>query len=85
MRKCLGCMESKPKDQLLRISFSEGKIGLDLNGTADGRGAYLCPDAGCFEKAEKKRAFNRAFRSGIDQESIQVTRREFSEYIRRCK
>ena len=27
-----------------------------------GRGAYTCPDAGCFEQAMRRRAFSRALR-----------------------
>jgi predicted RNA-binding protein YlxR (DUF448 family) len=53
-------MESKPKRQLIRITFSEGEVRPDMTGKANGRGAYLCKNAECFMKAKKKRAFARA-------------------------
>ncbi|MBR4439097.1 MAG: YlxR family protein, partial [Clostridia bacterium] len=48
LRKCIGCGESKPKKELLRVvSPKDGEVRLDLTGKADGRGAYICADAGC--------------------------------------
>ena len=44
LRHCLGCNESKPKKELVRVVRSpEGEISLDLVGKKPGRGAYLCP------------------------------------------
>ena len=42
MRRCAGCMESKPKQEMTRIAFYEGKLTVDLTGRALGRGVYLC-------------------------------------------
>jgi predicted RNA-binding protein YlxR (DUF448 family) len=60
MRRCIGCMESKPKRELIRITFSEDVLRPDMTGKADGRGAYLCGNTECFMKAKKIRAFSRA-------------------------
>lgn len=76
MRRCIGCMESKPKGELIRVAFYEGKISLDETGRARGRGAYLCRNPECFDKAEKRRAFNRAFRSDIDRRDIEALMEE---------
>lgn len=76
MRRCIGCMESKPKGELIRVAFYEGKISLDETGRARGRGAYLCRNPECFDKAEKRRAFNRAFRSDIDRGDIEALMEE---------
>ena len=54
MRKCVGCMESKPKKELIRIAGYEGQVALDPTGKAKGRGVYLCPNAECLAKAKKK-------------------------------
>ena len=59
MRKCIGCMESRPKKELVRIVSDGEKLILDLSGKANGRGAYLCADPKCLEKALKKNAFQR--------------------------
>ena len=62
MRQCLGCREMKPKKELCRIVRSpEGEISLDLRGKAPGRGAYICPDRNCLERARKSKALSRAF------------------------
>ena len=52
MRRCVGCMESKPKKELIRIAGYEGEVSLDPTGKAKGRGAYLCPNRQCLEKAK---------------------------------
>ena len=69
MRQCLGCREMKPKKELIRIVRSpEGEIRLDFKGRANGRGAYVCPDAGCLKKAVRAKALERAFSCQIPQE-----------------
>ena len=59
MRKCVGCMESKPKGELIRIAGYEGEVTVDMNGRAKGRGVYICPDEKCFKLAIKKKAIKR--------------------------
>lgn len=57
------------KKGLLRIVRSkEGEISLDLTGKKSGRGAYICKDVSCFEKAVKKKAFERSFKCKIPDE-----------------
>ena len=69
MRQCLGCREMKPKKELIRVVRSpEGEISLDFKGKANGRGAYICPDAACLHKAIKGRALERAFSMQIPAE-----------------
>lgn len=62
MRRCLGCMEMKPKIELVRVvKNKEGEVLLDLKGKAPGRGAYICKDEECFAKARKAKRFEREF------------------------
>ena len=69
MRQCLGCREMKPKRELIRVVRSpEGEISLDFKGKANGRGAYICPDAVCLNKAVKARALEKAFSMQIPAE-----------------
>ena len=69
MRKCLGCNEMKPKRELLRaVRSPAGAITLDLTGKAQGRGAYLCPNAECLRKARKKKSLERAFGCAVPAE-----------------
>ena len=69
MRQCLGCREMKPKRELIRVVRSpEGEISLDFKGKKPGRGAYLCPDPACLQRARKSRALERAFEVTVPAE-----------------
>ena len=69
MRQCLGCREMKPKQSLVRVVRSpEGNISLDTKGKASGRGAYVCRNGACLQKARKSKALERAFELEIPEE-----------------
>jgi len=69
LRKCLGCNEQKTKQELIRIVRNkEGEVSVDFHGKANGRGAYICPDIKCLEKAKKKKSLERAFKCQISDE-----------------
>ncbi|WP_036728786.1 RNase P modulator RnpM [Peptoniphilus mikwangii] len=70
MRKCIGCGENKPKKDLIRVvKNKENEIFLDKTGKKNGRGAYICFDMECLEKAIKTKALNRAFEVEINDET----------------
>ena len=57
MRQCTGCREMKPKRELIRVVKSpEGEIAIDFKGKNPGRGAYVCRNLDCLEKAAKQKA-----------------------------
>lgn len=59
-RMCTGCMEMKPKKELIRVVKSkEGDISIDLVGKKPGRGAYICKSSECLEKAFKTKRLER--------------------------
>lgn len=82
MRRCVGCMESKPKKDLVRIAFYEGQINIDPVGKAKGRGVYLCLDIECMEKAKRKRALQRSFETDISEEQMANIFKELEEYAK---
>lgn len=62
MRQCVGCRTMFPKKELIRVVRSpEGEISLDFRGKKPGRGAYVCPNLACLEKARKQRSLERNF------------------------
>ena len=62
LRRCIGCMEMKPKNELVRVvKNKEGEISLDLVGKAPGRGAYICRNKDCLVKAKKAKRLEREF------------------------
>lgn len=66
-RTCIGCNEIKPKKELIRIvKNKEGNIFIDKTGKANGRGAYLCDNIECLEKAIKTKKLERTFEMMID-------------------
>lgn len=65
-RQCVGCRIMKDKKALVRIvKTPEGEICVDATGKKSGRGAYICPNAECLQKARKSRALERAFEAAI--------------------
>ena len=69
MRTCIGCREQKQKRDLIRVvKNKDGEISIDKTGKANGRGAYLCNDKNCLEKAIKSKSLNRAFTTEISEE-----------------
>lgn len=81
MRRCIGCMESRPKKELVRIvTDKEGNVVLDGTGKAQGRGAYLCPSRECFDSAKKKKAISRNLEIQITEKQLEDLYREFEQY-----
>ena len=77
LRKCIGCNEMKDKRELVRIVRNkEGEISVDLTGKKPGRGAYICKNAACLEKAQKAKRLERAFSAKIEPEIYDAMRRE---------
>ena len=65
-RMCLGCQEMKPKKELIRIVKNQaGEISIDLTGKSQGRGAYICKNPECLEKAVKAKRFEKTFETKI--------------------
>ena len=83
MRRCVGCMESKPKKELIRIvAQGEGDLRIDATGKANGRGVYLCPKAECFAAARKKRAISRSLEMEISSQVLDRIFEELKQYER---
>lgn len=68
MRSCIGCREQKAKKDLIRIvKNKDSEVFVDRTGKANGRGAYLCDDINCLDKAIKTKALNRSFSMDINE------------------
>lgn len=74
-RTCIGCNEIKLKKDLIRIVKSkEGQISIDRTGKANGRGAYICDNIDCLEKAIKSKRLERSFETKIESEIYEKLR-----------
>lgn len=78
-RKCVGCNERKPKNELVRVLRTpEGEIGVDRTGKKSGRGAYLCRNAACFAKAVKAKRLQTALECEIPDNIIGAIEKELT-------
>lgn len=78
LRRCLGCFESKPKNELIRVVKSkEGEITLDKTGKKQGRGAYICYNKDCLEKVIKTKKLDKEFDTLISNDIYENLRRDF--------
>ncbi len=68
-RMCVGCREMRNKRDLIRVvKTPEGEITIDSKGKMNGRGAYLCPNEDCLQKAVKAKGLERAFKQKITED-----------------
>ena len=63
-----GIMMRGPEKQAIVVRSPEGVFSLDTTGRAPGRGAYLCKNTACLQKAKKTRRLEAAFSSAIEEE-----------------
>lgn len=76
-RTCVGCRAARPKTELRRIvKRADGSIAVDPSGKMDGRGAYVCPNPDCLEKAVKRKALDRALKAPVPPEAVERLRAE---------
>ena len=69
MRMCNGCMDMKPKKELIRVvKTNEEEVLVDLTGKKSGRGAYVCKSIECLEKAFKAKRLNKNLQTNISDD-----------------
>ncbi len=62
-RRCLGCGQVRPQKELLRVASVGGDTPIvDAAQRAPGRGAYVCYNDMCLQRARQRRAFERALK-----------------------
>ena len=82
LRRCVGCMESKPKKELIRLTLESGRPKIDPGGKSNGRGIYICRDMECLSKAGKRKSIERGLGAGaLTDEEKKLLREEFEKQI----
>ena len=67
-RTCIACRDKTAKRSLIRIVRTpEGEVMVDPTGRANGRGAYLCDDPACWQRALKSNALDFALKVTLDE------------------
>lgn len=78
LRQCIGCGEMKGKKEMMRvIKTPQGDICLDITGKKNGRGAYLCMQKECLQRARKNKGLERSFKMSIPEEVYITLDKEF--------
>ena len=68
-RTCIGCNTKKDKRAVIRIvKNKENEIEVDKTGKMQGRGAYICDNIDCLEKAIKSKRIEKIFDMKISEE-----------------
>ncbi len=76
-RICVGCKEAKEKRSMIRVvKDTEQMITLDETGRKNGRGAYICKNKDCLERALKTKGLERSLKVSIPEEVIASLREE---------
>jgi len=78
LRQCVGCGEMKSKKEMMRvIKTADDEIVLDKTGKKNGRGAYLCMNKECLERAVKQKGLERSLKTAIPEEVVESLKKEF--------
>ncbi len=81
MRRCVGCMTSFPKKDVVRFVNADGKVMIDPSGRMNGRGAYLCRSLECFDAAMKKKRLTYALKVSLTPDEAASLREEYAKEL----
>jgi predicted RNA-binding protein YlxR (DUF448 family) len=75
LRTCIACHQKRPKRELLRVvRQADGHLEVDARGKLPGRGAYLCPSKGCWDRALEQRKLARALKCEVEVGQVDALR-----------
>ncbi len=79
-RSCVACGRKAAKGELLRVVCTPaGAVAIDRTGRQNGRGAYLCRQAGCWEKALTRRSLERTLRRPVSDADVNLLKQNLIE------
>lgn len=74
-RTCVTCGRVRPKRELVRVVRTPGgEIRVDLTGKVSGRGAYVCPEPPCAERAVKEGRLRHALEVTVPETLVEELR-----------
>lgn len=75
IRTCIGCRAKRQKQDMIRIvKNKQNEIKPDFKQNLEGRGAYICKEESCFQKAEKNNSLRRALKTNIENKKYEELR-----------
>jgi predicted RNA-binding protein YlxR (DUF448 family) len=80
-RTCAGCRTTSSKREFVRVVRTpEGTVEVDESGRRNGRGAYLCAQASCWQAALQRDRLGRALRTTISTKDAEALRSYAERY-----
>lgn len=73
-RTCVVCRQKYNKRDLTRLVRTPDGLLVDQSGKQEGRGAYICDSAECYQKATSTTILNKALRMSLSDEDRQRLR-----------
>lgn len=84
IRTCVVCREKDAKRQYVRIVRTpEGNVEIDRTGKLNGRGAYLCSNYLCWERAASGTALDKALKTEVNPEVRTLIRHYADTHFRK--
>jgi hypothetical protein len=78
IRTCIACGKKSPKQDMVRfVRSSEGEVCIDQTGKLKGRGANLCGNKVCFDRAVKEGRLERALKVEVGEKCIEMLEEKF--------
>jgi predicted RNA-binding protein YlxR (DUF448 family) len=82
-RTCIACRSVRGKRELVRlVRNKEGSIEIDATGRKQGRGAYICPERACWEKALKGRQLERSLKMNLTPANREELKRDIEDLLK---
>ena len=79
-RTCIACRQTKDKRELIRlVRTPAGQVAIDPTGKFNGRGAYLCRQASCWEKGLQPKLLGHVLKTSLSAETLTKLQAELSK------
>jgi len=79
---CVACRTKDAKRSYVRlVRTPDGRVEVDPTGKRNGRGAYLCPRRGCWQRALDGRALDQALKIEISSADRELLREYARSYF----
>lgn len=80
LRMCIVCRTQQDKRDLIRfVRTPDGAVVIDPTGKRSGRGAYVCYNESCIDKALRSNQLSQALKTAIRAERCDELRQELEE------
>ena len=83
IRTCVVCREKAGKRTLVRVVRTDSGVQVDTSGKMNGRGAYLCEQESCWERAVTTDVLSKALRMPLTDDDRDRLRQHAAHLLHR--